>query len=94
MTMKDSERYAYFTERLAEAEKELASYNNAVAQHGLCVYHRDMDGERGYDCQFQLTSALPPTNLNPQERRCWCPESLQVLDSKSIRQLFGFSGLR
>jgi hypothetical protein len=44
--MKDSERYAYFTERLAEAEKELASYNNAVAQHGLRVYHRDLDGER------------------------------------------------
>jgi hypothetical protein len=44
--MKDSEWDEYFTKRLAEAEKELANYNNAVAKHGLRIYHRDRNGER------------------------------------------------
>lgn len=44
--MKDSEWNEYFTKRLAEAEKELANYNHAVAKHGLRIYHRDLNGER------------------------------------------------
>jgi hypothetical protein len=36
----------YFTRRLAEAEKELAGFENAVAKHGLRVLERDASGER------------------------------------------------
>lgn len=36
----------YFTKRLAEAEKELAGFENAVAKHGLRVFERDVNGER------------------------------------------------
>ncbi len=44
--MKDREWNDYFAKRLAEAEKELANFNNAVAKHGLRIYHRDLNGER------------------------------------------------
>jgi len=36
----------YFTKRLAEAEKELAAFDNCVAKHGLRVFERDVNGER------------------------------------------------
>jgi hypothetical protein len=44
--MKDREWVEYFTKRLAEAEKELAGFENAVAKHGLRVFERDANGER------------------------------------------------
>ena len=46
---KDAGWVKYFSARLAEAEKELAGFENvenAVAQHGLRVFERDVDGER------------------------------------------------
>jgi hypothetical protein len=43
---RDSEWIEYFTKRLAEEEKELAGFKNAIAKHGLRVFHRDMSGER------------------------------------------------
>ena len=36
----------YFTQRLAEAEKELAGFESAIAKFGLRVRHRDINGER------------------------------------------------
>src|SRR5438874_869568 len=36
----------YFTRGLAEAEKELAGFENCVAKHGLRVFERDVNGER------------------------------------------------
>jgi hypothetical protein len=36
----------YFSKRLAEAQKELAGFESAVAKHGLRVFHRDINGER------------------------------------------------
>jgi hypothetical protein len=43
---KDAGWIAYFSARLAEAEKELAAFENAVAKHGLRVFERDVNGER------------------------------------------------
>ena len=43
-------------------------------------------------CQFQLTSAFPPTNCNPRGWRCSCAEGLQVLDSGSIKRLSAWPG--
>lgn len=45
--MHDREWVEYFTKRLAEAERALAGFENAVAQHGLRVFERDQqNGER------------------------------------------------
>jgi hypothetical protein len=44
--MHDQEWVDYFTKRLAEAEKALAAFENAVAYHGLRVFERDQSGER------------------------------------------------
>jgi hypothetical protein len=44
--MKDEEWIKYFTNRLAESEKELADFKSAIANHGLRVRHRDVHGER------------------------------------------------
>lgn len=46
MAHSDSEWSEYFTKALAEAEKELAGFENAVAKHGLRVFERDVNGER------------------------------------------------
>ena len=43
---RDAEWIAYFSARLAEAEKELAGFENCVAKHGLRVFERDVNGER------------------------------------------------
>ena len=45
-TMKSQDWTKYFTDRLVEAEKELAGFELAVANHGLRVRHRDHQGER------------------------------------------------
>jgi hypothetical protein len=42
----DQEWIEYFTARLAEAEEELAGFENCVAKHGLRVIERDVNGER------------------------------------------------
>ncbi len=45
--MKNRDWEGYFRERLAEAEKELAGFKNAVEKHGLRVRTRDtVNGER------------------------------------------------
>ena len=36
----------YLSWRLAEAEKELIDFKSAIAKYGLCVCHRDVNGER------------------------------------------------
>lgn len=36
---------AYFTARLKRAQKELADFERAVAEHGLRTFHRDVHGE-------------------------------------------------
>jgi hypothetical protein len=44
--MRDQEWVEYFTKRLAEAERALAGFENAVAHYGLRVFERDLHGER------------------------------------------------
>ena len=44
--MSNQEWNAYFRARLAEAEKELREFRQAVRDHGLRVWHRDINGER------------------------------------------------
>jgi hypothetical protein len=44
--MRDEEWRAIFGELLVDAQKELANYKAAIANHGLRVYHRDVNGER------------------------------------------------
>jgi hypothetical protein len=58
--MKDEEWIKYFTNRLAESEKELADFKSAIANHGLRVRHRDVHGERNVTDQRvnQLEKAI------------------------------------
>jgi hypothetical protein len=44
--MTDADWNQYFGKQLAAAEKELAGFIQAVAKHGLRVFHRDLNGER------------------------------------------------
>ena len=44
--MKDTGCREYFRERLVEAEKELAGFENSVSKYELRVWHRDIHGER------------------------------------------------
>jgi hypothetical protein len=38
--------HEWVRKRLAEEEKELADFKNAIAKHGLRVWHCDANGER------------------------------------------------
>lgn len=44
--MKSRDWKDYFSKRLAESEKELVDFKEAIAKHGLRVRHRDVNGER------------------------------------------------
>ena len=45
--MRTEEWRDYFSKRVAEAESELASFESAMAKHGLRIFHRDaVNGER------------------------------------------------
>jgi hypothetical protein len=46
MGAKTTDWVEYFSNRLAEAEKELADFESAIAKHKLRVLHRDVNGER------------------------------------------------
>ncbi len=37
---------SWLNERITELEEELKRFENAVAKHGLRVFHRDTNGER------------------------------------------------
>jgi hypothetical protein len=57
---RDAEWVKYFSARLAEAERELDGFKNAIAKYKLRVLHRDTSGERDVTNQHlrDLQSAI------------------------------------
>lgn len=59
--MRDDEWRAIFGKLLADAEKELADFTGAIANHGLRILHRDTEhGERDVteDCVREIQERI------------------------------------